>query len=97
MRECISDAPAPWIAQRANAVMTSILSAHAHHATTDLPDSRPCYMCHSNMGSWRSLVNALYNGDPFALKTKGLGGNQPIEPEFFRQGSGTWGGFSPTW
>ena len=96
-RECIDAAPSPWIAERARAVSQAIVSMHHAHSTTELPEARPCYMCHGNLGSWRSLVIALYNGDPFSLKTKGLGGMQPIEPEFFRPGAGTWGGFAPTW
>jgi len=97
MRECINEAPAPWIAERSSAVLHAILGIHGHHSTTPLPDVRPCYMCVGNMGAWRSLAMTLYNGDPFALKTNGIGGNKPIEPEFFRTGAGSWGGQSPTW
>jgi predicted phosphoadenosine phosphosulfate sulfurtransferase len=97
MRECIAEAPAPWIAERSTAVMKAMLSAHAHHATTELPEVRPCYTCNGSLGSWRNLTVAMYNGDPFALKTNGIGGNRAMEPEFFRNGAGTWGGFAPTW
>jgi predicted phosphoadenosine phosphosulfate sulfurtransferase len=97
MRECIAEAPAAWLAERAAKVSEAIVHTHAHHATTDLPESRPCYMCSGNLGCWRSLTLALYNGDPFALKTFGIGGNRAMEPDFFRAGSGTWGGFAPTW
>jgi predicted phosphoadenosine phosphosulfate sulfurtransferase len=96
-RECIDEAPAPWIAERSRAVSGAILSMHEHHSTEPLPESRPCYTCHGNLGCWRALTVALYNGDPFALKTNKIGGNAPLEPEFFRQGAGTWGGFAPTW
>jgi predicted phosphoadenosine phosphosulfate sulfurtransferase len=97
MRECINEAPAPWIRERAAKVMNAIVGMHRKHSTTELPDARPCYMCVGNMGSWRTLAFALYNGDPFAMKTRDIGGVQPIEPEFFRPGAGTWGGFAPTW
>jgi predicted phosphoadenosine phosphosulfate sulfurtransferase len=97
MRECIDHAPAPWIAERSAAVMKAIVSTHQHHATTELPEVRPCYSCNGSLGSWRSLTIAMYNGDPFALKTNGIGGNRAMEPEFFRAGAGTWGGFAPTW
>jgi predicted phosphoadenosine phosphosulfate sulfurtransferase len=97
MRECITEAPAPWIAERSTNVMRALLSLHAHHSTAPFPDVKPCYMCVGNMGAWRSLAMALYNGDPFALKTQGIGGNRAMEPEFFRHGAGSWGGHSPTW
>jgi predicted phosphoadenosine phosphosulfate sulfurtransferase len=94
-RECLHEAPAPWIRERSATVMNAILGHHRHHSTVDLPDARPCYMCSGNLGCWRSLVIALYNGDPFSLKVGGL--VKPMEPEFFRAGTGTWGGFAPTW
>jgi predicted phosphoadenosine phosphosulfate sulfurtransferase len=97
MRECIKEAPATWIAERATRVMESIVRTHEHHSASPLPDAKPCYTCVTNMGSWRTLTQALYNGDPFALKTKDIGGTQAIDPEFFRPGAGSWGGQAPTW
>jgi predicted phosphoadenosine phosphosulfate sulfurtransferase len=96
MRECVDTPPAPWIAERATRVMNAMVGTHAHHSSTDLPDVAPCTICHGSLGSWKALCTALYNGDPFALKTKNIGGLQPIEPEFFRTGAGYWGG-APTW
>jgi predicted phosphoadenosine phosphosulfate sulfurtransferase len=96
LRECIDQVPAPWIADRATRVMDAIIGMHGVHASTDLPEISPCSVCHGSLGSWKALCTALYNGDPFALKTQGLGGLKPIEPEFFRTGAGYWGG-APTW
>lgn len=93
-RECINEAPAPWIRDRATKAMDAILSAHKHHSTAPLPDVNPCYTCFANLGCWKALAHALYNGDPFSLKTSNA--NPYIEPEFFRKGAGTWGG-KPTW
>lgn len=89
-RECITEAPAPWIAERATKAMNAILSTHTHHSTSPFPEVSPCYTCFANLGSWRSLCLALYNGDPFSLKTSNANGY--VEPEFFRAGAGTWGG-----
>jgi predicted phosphoadenosine phosphosulfate sulfurtransferase len=86
-RECIDNAPG-WIAERAVAYSNAILKAHSKHSTGPLPEKIPCRIHKGNIGSWRALTHALYNGDPFALRT-----DLPvIEPEFFRQGAGTWGG-----
>jgi predicted phosphoadenosine phosphosulfate sulfurtransferase len=88
-RECVNEAPAAWIRERAVAYSTAILHAHARHSTTPLPDVNPCIPCQGNLGSWRTLTMALYNGDPFSLKCTKL---PYMEPEFFRPGSGTWRG-----
>lgn len=92
-RECIERAPADWIRERAQRAMDSILSAHSHHSTAPLPEVSPCYVCSGNTGSWRNMALGLYNGDPFSMKYTHL---PYVEPEFFREGAGTWGG-SPTW
>jgi len=96
-RECITDAPAEWIAERATTVRDAMLHIHQGHSSQDIPNRVPCRTCVGSMGSWRNMAYALYNGDPFALRTKGIGGLQAMEPEFFRAGAGTWGGFAPTW
>jgi predicted phosphoadenosine phosphosulfate sulfurtransferase len=88
-RECILNAPAEWIRERAIKASTRMLSTHAHHSTTPFPDVTPCYSCQGNMGSWKALVYATWNGDPFALKCKML---DALEPEFFRPGAGLWNG-----
>ena len=86
-RLCIDHAP-EWIAGRAKHQIFKLLDAHGKHSTAPFPEFRPCKTCHGNIGSWRAVTNALYNGDPFSLKT-----HLPvIEPDFFREGAGKWGG-----
>lgn len=92
-RECITDAPAPWIAERATKVMNEILKRHASHSNTPLPQKNICSRCGSTNSAWARLARHLYNGDPFSMKTHTL---PYIEPEFFREGAGTWGG-RPSW
>jgi len=88
-RQCINEAP-KWIAERAEIARESVLKMHGHHTAGDpLPEVVPCYNCTGNIGSWKSLTNALYGGDPFAMKAQML---SYVEPEFFRKGAGTWGG-----
>lgn len=89
-RECITEAPAQWIATRATKAMNVTLSAHAHHSTAPFPEAAPCFTCYANLGCWKSLAFACYNGDPFSQKTANA--NPYIEPEFFRAGAGTWEG-----
>jgi predicted phosphoadenosine phosphosulfate sulfurtransferase len=87
-RECIDRAP-KWIAARAEEARTKLLRMHSRHATTPFPDFVPCHSCMGNSGSWRKLSLLLYNGDPFSLKVTVL---PYVEPEFFREGAGKWGG-----
>jgi len=88
-RECVDEAPA-WIAERAISYRNFILSIHRHHSgNLPLPQVTPCYTCQGNGGSWRSLAHLLYTGDPFGIRCDNL---HAIEPEYFRAGSGTWGG-----
>lgn len=93
LRECVNEAPAEWIRDRAMAIMDIKLSRHASHSTAPFPESKNCHECASN-GSWMALAHNLYGGDPFCLKTSELA---YVEPEFFRAGAGTWAGGSPTW
>lgn len=89
-RECIADAP-PWIAARAEDEMARVQKIHAAHSTAPLPQREHCSRCPKN-GSWQSLAKVMYTGDPFGIKTY-----QPaVEPEFFRDGAGKWGGRA-TW
>lgn len=88
-RECIEQAPAKWIADRATSAMEKMLSTHTHHSTSPFPEVDPCYTCFSNLGCWKSLALACYNGDPFSLKCGFL---PYVEPDFFRDGAGKWGG-----
>ncbi len=91
-RVCISDAPA-WIRDRAIMIRDEVLRNHATHSTEDLPEIQFCKVCAQiSVCSWKNLAHALYNGDPFSLRT-----HLPyVEPEFFRTGAGQWGG-KPTW
>ena len=91
-RECIDDAP-EWIKERAIVVRDSITKRHSNVSSNPFPE-KIAERTSRTLGSWRNLAHALWNGDPFSLKTDGLLPN--IEPEFFRKGAGTWGG-KPTW
>jgi len=88
-RECLEEAPAEWIKERARRAMESRLSSHAHHSTSPFPEAAPCPNCQGSLRSWKDLALHLYNGDPFSLKADNL---PYVEPEFFRKGAGTWGG-----
>lgn len=87
-REVMGDNSPAWIKERAATYLAQLVRTHTRHATTPLPDSQACYTCFKNAGSWKALTLALYNGDPFSLKTE----LPYVEPEYFRSGSGTWGG-----
>jgi predicted phosphoadenosine phosphosulfate sulfurtransferase len=92
-RECIETAP-DWIAERAILVRDAVVSSHRQHATGPVPEISPCWQCiNAEIGSWQRMTRFVYNGDPFALKTKKI--LEPIEPEYFREGAGVWGG-TPT-
>jgi predicted phosphoadenosine phosphosulfate sulfurtransferase len=95
-RTCIEEAPR-WIADRAEQIRTDCLRWHARHSSLPPPEVEPCLMCGANGGCWKSMANNAYNGDPFVQKFTGHGYHlKYVEPEFFRPGSGQWGG-SPTW
>jgi len=88
-RLCIEEAP-KWIADRAQFAHDLVMTRHNRHAHTDLPEIEPCYHCVLNLGCWRNLTNAFFNGDPFSVKCGGF--MDHVEPEFFRPGAGKWGG-----
>lgn len=89
-RECIERAPG-WIAERATLARDKMLRAHSRHATAPFPQVRAarCGTCHGDSGSWENLTRNLYLGDPFSMKLTML---PYVEPEYFRPGSGRWGG-----
>jgi len=92
-RECVDEAPA-WISDRAAKVASALTRMHNRHSTEPFPDTKNCRNCVGSMGAWRAVANSMYSGDPFSMK---VGKLVPfVEPEFFRKGSGTWGG-SPTY
>lgn len=91
-RTCI-DPPTPeWIRDRAQRVKDMYLKRHTNHASTPLPEVTPCFSCTGNIASWKKMAEAMYNGDCFSMKATSL---PQVEPEFFRPGSGTWGGGKP--
>ena len=94
MRECIHEAPAAWITDRASKVMERMLGAHGKHSSTGFHEVVPCPTCHGNLGSWKAMAEGMYGGDPFSFKATFM---PYVEPEFFRPGSGTYGGGKPTW
>lgn len=97
-RVCVDEAP-QWIAERAVKVRAAYIQNHLAHSTAPFPESQPCSHCSAgkSLASWRKLVEVMYNGDPFhSVLTNGFAGLYPPEPEFFRPGSGTWGG-KPSW
>jgi len=92
-RVCIDEAPA-WVAERARVMGAAVIKRHSNHAAHPLPDVKPCTSCSGATGSWKKLCFAMYDGDPFASKSAGI--IKYVEPEFFRQGAGTWNG-APAW
>ena len=88
VRTCIEDAP-EWISERAERTMKVYLKRHTNHATVPFPEVQPCMSCTGSIASWKKLSESLYSGDPISLKATFL---PFVEPEFFRPGSGTWGG-----
>lgn len=98
-RTCIDDAPADWIRDRAVVLKEYMETKHAAHSRLPFPEIRPCTQCGgAKQASWKHLAFMAFNGDPFSLKMKPISAHHfPfIEPEFFRQGAGTWNG-TPTW
>jgi predicted phosphoadenosine phosphosulfate sulfurtransferase len=92
-RECIEKAP-EWVAERAMKVSHDLIGRHHRHSTTEFPEIEVCHQCVANVGSWKQLTRFMFNGDAFAAR---FGGTlKPVEPEYFRPGSGKRGG-KPTW
>ena len=87
-RECIDDAP-EWIAERSVKVMEEELKKFKKQNGSGIDFPQITSIRANPNGSWKKLAMNLYNGDPFALK---VGSLPYIEPEYFRKGSGTWGG-----
>lgn len=87
-RECVDRAP-EWIADRSRLAAERIQSMHRRHSTAPIPEVTVCRTCQGSMGSWRALAKVMYTGDPFSVKATML---PYVEPEFFRPGSGRWGG-----
>jgi predicted phosphoadenosine phosphosulfate sulfurtransferase len=94
-RTCVQEAP-KWIADRAALVAEHMARSHANHSALPISETVNCEKCGPNIGSWRALAFSMFNGDPFVLKSGSRGGLKYVEPEFFRPGTGTWGG-TPSW
>lgn len=90
-RVCLEEAPA-WIADRAQRAADVQTMKHSWHSSEGLPEISLCGKCHV-LGSWKALTEAFYGGDPFSTTMIEL---EPVEPEFFRPGAGSWGG-TPQW
>jgi predicted phosphoadenosine phosphosulfate sulfurtransferase len=98
-RTCIEEAPAEWIADRARKAEEILVRKHAGHSNDPLPNEKSCMRCGAaGLACYRRLAHACFNGDPFSLKLRPIssGAFPYMEPEFFREGAGTWGG-TPTW
>ena len=93
-RECINEAPADWIKERSIEAERRMLSAHTRHSTDPFHDVAACASCHGNVGSYKQLALALYNGDPFSFKVSFM---PFVEPGFFRNDTRTWGTGKPSW
>ena len=103
-RTCIDEVPAEWIAKRARFIMDRTLARHARHATTPFPQTVQCIACDRGLHCWKKLALDMYSGYPWSTKVnKAFPANHVdpalrryLEPEFFREGAGTWGG-TPSW
>jgi predicted phosphoadenosine phosphosulfate sulfurtransferase len=91
-RECIDEAP-QWIADRCRDAARQLVERHRGHSSQPFPEARQCVRC-GVLGSWMRLSRDLYMGDPFSFAVAEL---PAVEPGFFREGAGTWGGGKPSW
>ncbi len=92
-RTCIDEAP-DWIAERSRKLATYVLMNHKRHSTEAFPEVTKCPKCQMT-SSWKNLAKIMYMGEPFSMKVK-VDVLPYVEPEYFREGAGTWGG-KPTW
>lgn len=74
-RDCIDNAP-PWIRERSLFAMSKMLNGHTNHSTTPFPEASNCKSC-GKVGSWKSLAEGMYCGDPFHIKVSFLPDLQP--------------------
>ncbi len=98
-RTCIDDAPAEWIAERSIKLRDHFLDRHPRHSSEPFPQTVPCRECGgAGVASWRRITEVAFTGDPFSLRLASVSRTKfpYMEPEFFREGAGTWGG-SPSW
>ena len=78
-----------WLTEFTEEYKMKVLRMHSHHSTASLPEVTACISCERGNGSWQKMTTLMYSGDPFCMKQSIL---SYVEPEFFREGAGTWGG-----
>jgi len=91
-RECLGPDVPEWVRDRARTYMEAKLKHHEKHSAAPFPETQTCISCGGSIASWRSMAQGLWGGDPFSSKTHPI--CTILEPEFFREGAGTWAG---TW
>lgn len=77
----------PWIAERAQTLVKITLRWHKRKSSGPLPEEAACPTCQPGVDSWKSLVDTMWDGDPFSKKAIQL---PNMEPEYFREGAGVW-------
>lgn len=83
-----------WIRKRWEITLKFVIKTHNKHSTIPFPDAgRGCQRCLMTLSTWKKICYHLFMGDPFSQYDTAL---PYMEPEFFREGAGTWGG-KPTW
>lgn len=89
-RVCVREAP-EWIADRARICRKHVVEdTHPKHSTAPFPEKAQCIACgYPGVNNWRNMTRAMFSGDPFSMRAPFL---PYVEPEFFREGAGTWGG-----
>lgn len=76
-RECVDNAP-EWIAKRSQKAAEHMIKAHQTHSTSPFPETSNCFQCAATgPGSWRTLGDLMYTGDPYSLKARFLPYIQP--------------------
>lgn len=89
-RICLAPDVPEWIRGRAQSWADKMNSHHRHHsAGVPFPDVQPCHTCDGNQGSWRTLTQAMWNGDPTSTLARGL---PEVPPSFFRPDAPDWAG-----
>jgi len=93
-RECyfrlnVDTAP-DWIAARAVKYVEIMERRHSTHSLEPILDTVACPTCGGHV-SWKKMAEQMFLGDPFLLETREVGVGY-VEPEFFRNGAGTWEG-----
>jgi predicted phosphoadenosine phosphosulfate sulfurtransferase len=88
LRTCVNS-DVPWIAERAQEAVRHYQQRHRNHSNEDIHDIVRCARCATASGTYKELSYSCYHGDPFSMAHSFL---PYMEPEFFREGAGLWGG-----